>query len=94
MFSLMYGVASYLKLYLRSKGVSIPVIDKSDHGQGMVEYALILALVAVVVIAALTLLGPQVSSALIRVECKFDPNIHIVIYGSGTPTTCQDLGLD
>ena len=30
------------------------------EGQGMLEYALIIALVAVVVIAALVLLGPQI----------------------------------
>jgi pilus assembly protein Flp/PilA len=31
-----------------------------ERGQGMVEYALILVLVAIVVIAALTLMGPLV----------------------------------
>ena len=31
-----------------------------ERGQGMVEYALILVLVAVVVIAALTLMGPLI----------------------------------
>ena len=31
-----------------------------SRGQGMLEYALIIALVAVVVIAALVLLGPQI----------------------------------
>jgi pilus assembly protein Flp/PilA len=31
-----------------------------ERGQGMVEYALILVLVAIVVIAALTLIGPLV----------------------------------
>ena len=31
-----------------------------ERGQGMVEYALILVLVAVVVIAALTIMGPLV----------------------------------
>ena len=31
------------------------------RGQGLVEYALIIALVAVVVIAALILLGPQIA---------------------------------
>jgi len=31
-------------------------------GQGLVEYALIIALVAVVVIGTLILLGPQISS--------------------------------
>jgi pilus assembly protein Flp/PilA len=33
-----------------------------SRGQGMLEYALIIALVAVVVIAALVLLGPQIAS--------------------------------
>lgn len=33
-----------------------------EEGQGLVEYALILFLVAVVVIAVLALLGPQIGS--------------------------------
>ncbi|MGH2515945.1 MAG: Flp family type IVb pilin [Ktedonobacterales bacterium] len=33
-----------------------------NRGQGLVEYALIIALVAVVVIGALILLGPQIAS--------------------------------
>ncbi len=33
-----------------------------EEGQGLVEYALILVLVAVIVIAVLTLLGPQVAN--------------------------------
>ena len=33
---------------------------KEEKGQGLVEYALILVLVAIVVIAALTLLGPLI----------------------------------
>ena len=33
-----------------------------ERGQGMVEYALILVLVAVVVIAALTVMGPIISN--------------------------------
>jgi pilus assembly protein Flp/PilA len=33
-----------------------------EEGQGLVEYALILVLVAVVVIAVLTLLGPAVAN--------------------------------
>ncbi len=40
---------------------------KKQRGQGMVEYALILVLVAVVVIAALSIMGPQVSTVYIRV---------------------------
>jgi len=33
-----------------------------EEGQGLVEYALILVLVAIVVIAILTVLGPQVGN--------------------------------
>jgi pilus assembly protein Flp/PilA len=33
-----------------------------EKGQGLVEYALILVLVAIVVIAALTLLGPTIGN--------------------------------
>ncbi|HST87484.1 MAG TPA: Flp family type IVb pilin [Ktedonobacterales bacterium] len=33
-----------------------------ERGQGLVEYALIIALVAVVVIGTLILLGPQIKS--------------------------------
>jgi pilus assembly protein Flp/PilA len=44
----------------RGRGGSFMGMGKS-RGQGMLEYALIIALVAVVVIAALVLLGPQIS---------------------------------
>lgn len=35
---------------------------RRERGQGLVEYALIIALVAVVVIGTLVLLGPQISN--------------------------------
>ena len=37
-------------------------LSPKEKGQGLVEYALILVLVAVVVIAVLTLLGPLVAN--------------------------------
>lgn len=40
---------------------------QSEKGQGLVEYALILVLVAAVVIAILTLLGPQINIAFSKV---------------------------
>ena len=40
------------------------MLNRSDHGQGLAEYALILALIAVVAIAALVFLGGQVSTIL------------------------------
>jgi pilus assembly protein Flp/PilA len=37
-----------------------PVTQKAQRGQGLVEYSLIIALVAIVVIAILVLMGPQI----------------------------------
>ncbi|MGE5629003.1 MAG: Flp family type IVb pilin [Solirubrobacterales bacterium] len=45
-------------------------IVANEEGQGMVEYGLILALVAVVVIAALTLLGPKIANVFNNVNNK------------------------
>ena len=41
--------------------VSMTTRDE-EEGQGMVEYGLIIALVAIVVIAALVILGPKIGS--------------------------------
>ena len=41
---------------------------EQEKGQGLVEYALILVLVAVVVIAALTLLGPAISNIFVDIN--------------------------
>ena len=38
-----------------------------EEGQGLVEYALVLVLVAVVIIAILTLLGPQIGNVFSRI---------------------------
>ena len=43
---------------------------KSEKGQGMVEYGLIIALVAVVVIAALVILGPKIATLFTGVADK------------------------
>lgn len=40
------------------------LIDRDERGQGLAEYALILALIAIVAIAALVFLGGQVSAIL------------------------------
>ena len=40
------------------------LISRDERGQGLAEYALILALIAVVVIAAVTLLGTNINSIL------------------------------
>jgi pilus assembly protein Flp/PilA len=42
----------------------LSVLDRDDEGQGLAEYALILALIAIVAIIALIFLGSQVSKIL------------------------------
>ena len=39
-----------------------------EKGQGLVEYALILVLVAIVVIAALTILGPIIGNVFTKIN--------------------------
>jgi pilus assembly protein Flp/PilA len=50
-------------LYLRT----VALFDRSERGQGLAEYALILALIAIVAIVALIFLGGQVSTILSKV---------------------------
>ena len=42
----------------------ISLVDRDERGQGLAEYALILALIAVLAIAAVTFLGGQINSIL------------------------------
>ncbi len=45
----------------------IPSSQSAERGQGLAEYALILALIAIVAILALLFLGSQISNILSRV---------------------------
>ena len=47
---------------------------KSEEGQGMVEYGLIIALVAVVAIVGLTLLGPKIRDMFTNIAGKLNAN--------------------
>ena len=58
-----------------------------ENGQGLVEYALILVLVAVVVIAILTVLGPQVGNVFSRVVDGFGDSSATGGGGGGGGTT-------
>jgi pilus assembly protein Flp/PilA len=46
------------------------MLSLKEKGQGMVEYALILVLVAVVVIAAVTIMGPLVGKVFSTVNAS------------------------
>jgi pilus assembly protein Flp/PilA len=43
------------------------LFSPKEKGQGMVEYALIIVLIAIVVIVVLTLLGTQISTVFSRI---------------------------
>ena len=47
--------------------------NQNEEGQGLVEYALIIVLVAIVVIAALTLLGTNVSTVFSNIATTLTP---------------------
>jgi pilus assembly protein Flp/PilA len=44
--------------------LGLPLVHRDEDGQGLAEYALILALIAIVAIVALLFLGSQVSDKL------------------------------
>ena len=52
-----------LKLFINMKLALANLLD-NEEGQGLTEYALILALIAIVAIAALSFLGGKVTSVL------------------------------
>ena len=47
------------------------LFNPREEGQGLVEYALILVLVSVVVIAILALLGPQIGGVFSTIKNQF-----------------------
>jgi len=51
---------------------SFSSIQKQEKGQGLVEYAIILALVAIVVIGAMRILGPKVGNTFSTVNSSMD----------------------
>lgn len=46
-------------------------IKEGQEGQGLMEYALVLVFIAVVIIAILTVLGPQIGNMYSRVTIAF-----------------------
>jgi pilus assembly protein Flp/PilA len=48
--------------YFIQKGIAVMLFAPKEKGQGLVEYAIILALVAIVVIAVMRILGPKIGN--------------------------------
>ncbi len=67
--SYLFAVADYWKLRAAS---ALKSAANDQDGQGLVEYALILVLVAVIVIAILSVVGPQIFGILIRIACSME----------------------
>lgn len=61
-----------LKLFINMKLALANLLD-NEEGQGLTEYALILALIAIVAIAALSFLGGKVTSVLSTVGNSIVP---------------------
>ena len=59
--------------FLNGLYVRLTTHEEKEEGQGMVEYALILVLVAIVVIAALTILGPTIANVFTKVSGNLGP---------------------
>ena len=51
-------------MLVRLIGRAVAIVRGEEEGQGLAEYALILALIAIVAIVALLFLGSQISSKL------------------------------
>jgi Flp pilus assembly pilin Flp len=47
-------------------------LDRDDRGQGLAEYALILALIALIAISALAFMGTQLSNELSQIGSSVD----------------------
>jgi pilus assembly protein Flp/PilA len=59
------------------------------HGQGLVEYALILVLIAIVVIGILSALGTQTSRVFGQVNCTLSGGPTHQDNGNGNSNTCN-----
>jgi pilus assembly protein Flp/PilA len=57
-------------LALVGLGESVNELKKREEGQALVEYALLLALIAIVSIAVLTVLGTKVSHIFSKISTK------------------------
>jgi pilus assembly protein Flp/PilA len=62
------GIPEVVSGKFKKKGVKTMLFSPKEKGQGLVEYALILVLVAIVVIAALMILGPIIGNVFSKIN--------------------------
>jgi len=58
--------------HIFQKGITIMLFAPKEKGQGLVEYAIILALVAIVVIAVMRILGPKIGTTFSSINNSLD----------------------
>jgi len=61
----------------------------TTRGQGLVEYALILVLIAIVAIGSLTMLGHRTSQVFEQVNCTLGGGVYHQDQGNGNSTKCK-----
>ena len=55
-----------------SERISIMLFAPKERGQGLVEYAIILALVSIIVIAVMRILGPKIGNTFSSINNSWD----------------------
>ncbi len=74
------------QLVRRSLQVLVPPQRFRQPAQGLVEYALILVLIAIVVIGAVTISGRKVSSVFVKINCGLgETSNNSSIHGCNNP---------
>jgi pilus assembly protein Flp/PilA len=59
-----------IRIYFQMKEFFSRIGARQENGQGLIEYALIIVLIAVVVIVAIAALGPVVANVFTRISAN------------------------
>lgn len=86
----MFVFISYFYALLSSLFKRTVLQADSEQGQGMTEYALLLVLVAIVVIAILTVLGPQLNQVWMDVWVGLSGVYDVTQNGNGWQWSCTN----
>lgn len=62
-----------IRTALNWTAVQLRALKSKEDGQGMVEYALIIAFIAIVVIVALAVLGPKIAEMFTNIGNELTP---------------------
>lgn len=92
MFTSVFDKITLFTLKLKNEIAMGPISGLKDKGQGLVEYAVILALIAVVVIAIMNVFGIRLVTVFDRILCYLDPNTQLPDV-KGTTATCAGYGI-